>query len=130
MQSIKSLPRKRMSLNLNYHLGIILKRVIKKTVFWISSSFLIKWPNHLTTSTKSYSDLPENFPSDSLYFLKNKTFLHDFFSSSGFKDISILRFFLIFYSVNLFFINFFLKISKFIDLCTWKLKLLKFLRYL
>ena len=60
--------------------------------------------NPLTTSAESYFDLREIFTSDSLYFLKNKMFLNEFFYTSGFKDIT---FFLIFNGVNLFFITFF-----------------------
>ena len=48
--------------------------------------------NPLMTSAESYSDLREIFTSDSSNFLKNKRFLQVFFSSSGYKDIRILRF--------------------------------------
>ena len=58
--------------------------------------------NPLTTSAESNSDSAEIFTSDSLYFLKNKRFLHEFFSSPGFKDIRLLIF-LILNSVDLFF---------------------------
>ena len=50
--------------------------------------------NPLTTKAKSYSDLPENFTTDSPNFLKNKMFLHEFFSSRGYQDIRNFRFFL------------------------------------
>ena len=43
----------------------------------------------LTTSTESYSDSPEILTSDSL------CFLHELFSSSGFKDIRFLLVFLL-----------------------------------
>ena len=36
--------------------------------------------NPLSTRAESYSDLPEIFTSDSLYFFKNKIFLHEFFT--------------------------------------------------
>ena len=52
-----------------------------------------------------------------------------FFSTSGFKDISIIRFFL-FLRVWPFVPQFFLKIFEFIARCTLKLQLLKFLIYI
>ena len=50
--------------------------------------------NPLTTKDESYSDLPEIFTTDSSNFLKNKMFLHEFFSSRGYQDIRNFRFFL------------------------------------
>ena len=50
--------------------------------------------NPLTTKAESYSDLPEIFTTDSSNFLKNKMFLHEFFSSRGYQDIRNFRFFL------------------------------------
>ena len=47
----------------------------------------------LTTSTESYSELAEIFTTDSSYFLKNKKFLHEFFSSSGYQETRNLVFF-------------------------------------
>ena len=48
----------------------------------------------LTISAESSSALREIFTSDSSNFFFNKRFLQEIFSSSGSKDIRILRFFL------------------------------------
>ena len=48
----------------------------------------------LTISAESSSALREIFTSDSSNFFLNKRFLQEIFSSSGSKDIRILRFFL------------------------------------
>ena len=62
--------------------------------------------------------------------LKKKGFYKYFFSSSGYKDKIILRSFLIFNSVDLFFIQKLWNFFEWIALSTWKLNLLKFLCYL
>ena len=44
------------------------------------------------TTTKIFSDSPENFISDSSYFLQNKKFLHGFLFSSGYQNIEKIFF--------------------------------------
>ena len=48
----------------------------------------------LTTNAIFLSDLSETSISDSSNFLKNKMFLHEFFSFRGYQDIRNFRFFL------------------------------------
>ena len=48
----------------------------------------------LTTNAIFLSDLSETSISDSSNFLKNKMFLHEFFSAKGYQDIRNVRFFL------------------------------------
>ena len=60
----------------------------------------------LTTNAESSSDLPEIFTTDSSNLKKKKKmFLNEFFSSRGYQEIRIFYFFLIFNSVDLFFIK-------------------------
>ena len=60
--------------------------------------------NPLTTKAESYSDLPEIFTTDSSNFLKNKMFCMNFFLQ-GLPRYKKFSFFLIFNSVDLFFIK-------------------------
>ena len=73
----------------------------------------------LTTNANFLSDLSETSISDSSNFLKNKMFLHEFFSFRGYQDIRNFRFFL-FLTVWTYFSSDFYQ-----NFC-----LLKFLRYI
>ena len=78
----------------------------------------------LTTNANFLSDLSETSISDSSNFLKNKMFLHEFFSSRGYQDIRNFRFFLFLTVLTYFSSDFYQKEH------TWNSNLLKFFRYL
>ena len=60
---------------------------IKVRKFWHRDENDAVQYSPLTTSAESYSDSPEIFTSDSSYVLKNKMFLHEFFSSSSYQEM-------------------------------------------